>query len=204
MLHVGLAVAQERADKTQPVTKEERQAISSIPAGYENVSWGEKLSAVIGKIKGKLVFNDKKSLIISRDGELEYHYGFLYIDPAQTAPASERKKMEEKAASEGEAKDEGSLFFVALKFPYLQMELVRKKIEALYGPATGENLQKDQGAIAWNGNRTIIIMWVDRYENRPYCRRITYLDKEVRQKLSDYQYQVFNREEIAIIDKLTK
>lgn len=192
----------------------EKKVASNIPSGYENIAWGVKLSEARDKIKGKLVYTDDKSIIISKDGDLEYYYGFFYVDPAlestisgkQTDKEEVKKETEpkegEKRSETGEKADEGKLFYVALKFPYLSMEEVRKKIEAKYGPSTNENLHKMQGAIAWNGENTIVIMWVDRYENKPYCRRITYVDKKITKELSDYQFKVFNRVELAILRQL--
>lgn len=190
--------------------KGESKTIASISSGYEDMAWGMKLSDARDKIKGKLVFTDDKTIILSKDGDLEYYYGFFYVDPAKAGAyegagaagkEAEKKEAEPKAA-DSEKADEGTLFYVALKFPYLSMEEVRRKIEDKYGPATNENLYKMQGAIAWNGKDTIIIMWVDRYEERPFCRRITYVDKRITKELSDYQFKVFNRVELAILRQL--
>jgi len=207
-----IATGQVKEDKKE--TKENK-LITNIANGYENVTWGVKLSDARDKIKGKLVFTDEKSIIISKDGELEYYYGFFYVDPAlesaetgKEAGKTETEKKEapvketEEKKKEAEKIDEGKLFYVALKFPYLSMDEVKKRIEDKYGPSTNENLHKMQGAIAWNGENTIIIMWVDRYENKPYSRRITYVDKRIIKELSDYQFKVFNRVEIAILRKL--
>ncbi len=195
--------------------KKESRTIAAIANGYESISWGAKLSDARDKIKGKLVFSDDKSVIISKEGDLEYHYGFFYVDPVQAGAYeaaeaakkdAEKKEAEKKttgaAAADAEKVDEGTLFYVALKFPYLSMEEVRKKIEDRYGAPTNENLHKMQGAVAWNGESTIIIMWVDRYEERPFCRRITYVDKKITKELSDYQFKVFNRVELAILKQL--
>ncbi|HOT44570.1 MAG TPA: hypothetical protein PLC28_06760 [Spirochaetota bacterium] len=197
--------------ETYKEAPKERKVIASVPGGYENVAWGVRLSDARDRIKGKLVYTDDKSIIISKDGDLEYYYGFFYIDPALESAdaaknAAEKKETEpkegEKKTDGAEKVDEGKLFYVALKFPYLSMDEVKKKIEAKYGPSTNENLHKMQGAVAWNGENTIVIMWVDRYENKPFCRRITYVDKKITKELSDYQFKVFNRVELAILRQL--
>jgi hypothetical protein len=188
----------------------ESKTIKAISGGYESISWGTKLSDAREKIKGKLVFTDDKSVIISKDGDLEYNYGFFYVDPvkagayeaAEAAKKETVKKEAETKSAESEKADEGKLFYVALKFPYLSMEEVRKRIEDKYGAATNENLHNLQGAIAWNGESSIIIMWVDRYENKPFCRRITYVDKKITKELGDYQFKVFNKVELAILRQL--
>ena len=197
-----IAYGQVKEDKKE---SKDTKLIANIASGYENVTWGVKLSEARDKIKGKLVFTDEKSIIISKDGELEYHYGFFYVDPAlesaETGKEAVKTETEEKK-KEAEKVDEGTLFYVALKFPYLSMDEVKKRLEDKYGLSTNENLHKMQGAIAWNGENTIIIMWVDRYENKPFCRRITYVDKRITKELSDYQFKVFNRVEISILRKL--
>ena len=183
----------------------ENKVAKSIYDGYESVAWGTRLSAARDKIKGKLYFSDDRTLILSRDGELEYHYGFFYQDPTvEKADAKDAVKKEgtDKQKEGTEKADEGKLFYVALNFPYLSMDEVRKKIEEKLGPATNENINNNQGAIAWNGEKTIVIMWVDRYEKKPYCRRITYVSKEITRELNDYQIKVFNRVELELIRKL--
>ncbi|MBN2161015.1 MAG: hypothetical protein JW807_16610 [Spirochaetes bacterium] len=177
------------------------KTIAAIPGGYEGVSWGTSLSDARDKIRGKISYTDEKSIIMAKDGDLDLHYGFFYIDPALEGVERGTAEKETEGSDTTKA-DEGTLFYVALKFPYLTMDEVKKKIEDKYGPNTAENLHNMQGALAWNGENTVIIMWVDRYENKPYCRRITYLDKRITKELSDYQFRVFNRVELAILKKL--
>ncbi len=165
---------------------------ANLPSGYQSITWGTPLSKARDSIKGKLVYTDEKRIIVSSDGELEYHYGFFYRDP---------EYREEE--NEAEGIDEGKLFYVALKFPYLSMEEVKKKIEEKYGPSTNENITDNQGAVAWNGDKTIIIMWVDEYEDMSYCRRITYLSKDIAREVNDYKNTMFNDTEIEIIQKMT-
>jgi len=193
------------------VKKEQKESgvAKNIPGGYEAIQWGTMLSAARDKVKGKLSFSDDKTLIISKEGDLEYHYGFFYEDPGLRKvelKEGEKKETDRTAAEKKEKSDkadEGKLFYVALRFPYLAAGEVRKKIEDKYGPNTNENITGNQGAIAWNGEKTIIIMWVDRYENKPYCGKITYVSKEIAKELNDYHLKVFNRVEVELIRKLT-
>ncbi len=193
------------------VKKDQKEGgvVRNIPDGYEGIQWGTLVSSARDKIKGKLSFSDDKTLIISKEGELAYHYGFFYEEPGlrKSELKEGQKKETEKAAGEkkekGDKADEGKLFYVALRFPYLTSEEVRKKIEDKYGPHTNENIANNQGALAWNGEKTIIIMWVDRYENKPFCGKITYLSKEIAKELNDYHTRVFNRVELDLIRKLT-
>lgn len=173
---------------------------ANIPEGYGSLKWGTLLSKSRDGIAGKLVFTDEKSLIISRDGDLEYHYGFFYVDPAVSPVAKSEEKKDAKGTAQGQ--DEGTLFFVSIKFPYLSMDEVRKKIEDKIGPATNDFLTKGQGAIAWDSDKTLVVMWVDRYRANSYCRRITYLSKEIAKELNNYQTRVFNKNELELINKL--
>ncbi|MCU0847644.1 MAG: hypothetical protein MUD12_07125 [Spirochaetes bacterium] len=198
--------AQDKKDTAGEPAKGEKTS-SSIPDGYGSLKWGTTVSAARGGISGKIVDTDEKSRIVSRDGELEYLYGFFYVDPAVEAAIKgesrpEADKDKKTPDSSGQKADEGKLFYVALKFPYLAMEEVRKKLQDKYGPWTSDNLADSQGAIAWNGDKTIIVMWVDRYEKKPYCRRIVYVSKDIVKELNEYQNKVFNKTEQELIRKL--
>ncbi|HOD16425.1 MAG TPA: hypothetical protein PK307_09860 [Spirochaetota bacterium] len=178
---------------------------ASIPGGYNNIGWGTRLSEARNKIRGKLVFTDDKTLILSREENmenLEYYYGFFYIDPTVESGIEGEKPAVVEPAGQEKATD-GKLFYVEVKFPYLAMEDVQKKITDAYGTYTDKNLVKDQGALAWKGDSTIIIMWVDRYENKPYCRKITYIDSKITKELSDYRTRVFKNAELAILKKMS-
>lgn len=169
------------------------QQKSSLPQGYGNLTWGTMLSDAKDKIEGKLAYTDDQRIIISKDGELEYYYGFFYMDPA---------KYDAQTNGNTQTADEGKLFYVALKFPYLSIETVRQKMTDKYGEPVFEELIKGRGPVAWNSEKTIMIMWVDLYEGKPYCRRITYVSKETTKDLNAYVYAMFNRIEIDVIKKL--
>lgn len=188
-------------DRTdQPV--ENNNAIA-IPAGFGEAQWGAYLTDTRDKISGRLIFTDDKSVIKSRDGDLEYHYGFFYRDPLITG---EKIATETAPGTEGdtpEIKDEGTLFYVSLQFPYLDKDLVYKKIKEKYGDHSSEDIRKNQGAMAWNSEKTIILMWIDQYENKPYCRRIVYVNKEIASQLNEYHYSIFHKREIDLIKQLS-
>lgn len=194
---------------------------TAIPDGYEGLAWGTQLGAAKSGIKGKIVYTDEKKVIITRDGALEYNYGFFYTDPAflssaapegetpaatTTQPGATQPAATEPAATrpvQPTGADEGKLFYVALHFPYLSFEDVMKKYKEKYGEPTAENLTNNQGACAWDSKNTIIIMWIDRYEKRPYCRRVTYVSKEIAKELPAYHEKIFNSVEMDVIRKLT-
>lgn len=207
ILLINISYAQKKTDKENKQDnpdKKENKITANLPEGYSSIKWGTLLSKAREGISGKLVFTDEKTIIISKDGELEYHYGFFYVDPAVVGTDEKNKDKEAAPTGVEQKDDEGKLFYVALKFPYLAMQDVRKKIEEKYGPSTNENLHNNQGAVGWNGDKTIVIMWVDRYENKPYCRRIIYVSKDIAKELDDYVYKMFNKVEIDLIKKLNK
>ncbi len=178
---------------------------ASIPGGYNSIGWGTRLSDARSKIRGKLVFTDDKTLILSREESmenLEYYYGFFYIDPAVEGGTEGEKPAGSDAAGQEKATD-GKFFYVEVKFPYLAMEDVQKKISDAFGTYTDKNLIDNQGALAWKGESTIIIMWVDRYENKPYCRKITYIDSRITRELGDYRIRVFKNTELDILKKMS-
>ncbi|MCL1911630.1 MAG: hypothetical protein FWG13_05445 [Leptospirales bacterium] len=168
------------------------QQKTPVPQGYGSLTWGTMLSEAKDKIEGKLVYTDDQKIIISKDGELEYYYGFFYMDPAKyDAPANDN----------AQTADEGKLFYVALKFPYLSIETVRQKMIDKYGEPDLEELVRGRGPVAWDSEKTIMIMWVDLYEGKPYCRRVTYVSKETTKDLNAYVYAMFNKIEIDVIKK---
>ena len=85
----------------------------------------------------------------------------------------------------------------------LTIEDVRKKIEEKYGPPTGEDIKDNQGAIIWESEKTSIIMWIDRYEGRSFCKKINYVGKELAGKVNEYQKLIFNKSEIDILKRLS-
>lgn len=193
--------------------KKSETDIQKLPVGYGDLTWEMFLSDARPKIAGVLVYTDEKKIIVSKDGDLEYRYGFFYVDPTvvedevpvtgtvEKTTGTETVTTDTTAAGT-EKKDEGKLFYVSLNFPYLDKDSVYNKIKKKYGPHTGENIKDNQGAIAWISEDTIVIMWVDNYKKKPYCRRIVYISKKVSKELNDYTYKIFNKKEMDLIKKL--
>jgi hypothetical protein len=181
------------------LSAQDKKQSPTIPEGYGTATWASQLSAVRPAIKGKLVFTDEKSVIVSRDGELKYTYGFFYVDPEKHIQGTTGQSS---TAPADEHKDEGKLFFVILSFPYLTMQDVKKKYEETYGAPTIENIEKNQGAIAWDDDKSIIVIWVDDYEGKAYSRRVSYVSKTVAREVNDYTYTMFNRTELEVIKTL--
>lgn len=193
----------EKKDQTKP--ENSGGNIEKIPDGYGNLTWGMYLSEARDKITGVLTFTDEKKVIVSKDRELEFYYGFFYKEPS--AEKTEIKKEEAAPGADKQPeltpeKDEGRLFYVSMSFPYLDKEKVYEKIKEKYGNHTGENIKDNQGAIAWDSENTVIIMWVDRYQKKPYCRRINYISKKISAELNDYTNTIFNKTEIELIKKM--
>lgn len=191
-------------------TKKTTDSKATLPTGYGGIPWDTPLSQALKSVVGELRFTDKKTKIITEDGHLQYHYGFFYVDPAiavldkaDTSKGAKDNKDKENQEKIGQEKDEGTLFFVSIKFPYLQMELVRKKLEeAFNAPPNIQRITKNRGAIAWDSEKTLVIMWVDQYKDKGYCRRITYLSKDSVQKLNDYTTKMFNKVEMETINTI--
>jgi len=204
------------ADKkeTAPATEEK---IEKLPEGYANLTWGTYLSDAKDKISGILTFTDDKKVIVSREGDLEYYYGFFYREPepSEKKPIEKPADTKDTTATTGtdttgttppeqkeQEKDEGKLFYVSLNFPYLDKDVVYEKIKKKYGTHTGETIKDNQGAIAWDSEKTVVLMWVDRYGKKPYCRRVIYISKDISKELNAYTNTIFNKTEIDLIKKL--
>jgi len=197
-------------------TEKKGQDKQKLPLGYGNLAWGMYVSEAMDKIAGTLTYTDDKKIIVSKDGELEYRYGFFYIDPQLTdmdIPLAETDKQPETGTdttagdtttdtATAEKKDEGRLFYVSLNFPYLDKDVVYNKIKEKYGLHTGDNIKNNQGAIAWKSDDTIIIMWVDNYKKRPYCRRVIYISRKISKEVSTYTSNIFNRTELDLIKRI--
>jgi hypothetical protein len=170
----------------------------SAPEGYGSAQWGSPASKAKDSVMGKITFIDEKRVITSRDGEIDYQYGFFFYDPSVVKLESAEKKEGEAGQPPAEAR----LYYVSISFPYIALNDVRKKIEEKYGAPNGESLTKNQGAVIWDSEKTTIILWVDRYENKPFSRKITYVSKAIAKEVNEYQIKVFSRQEIDILKKL--
>jgi len=172
-----------------------------IPDGYGDITWGMYISDARDKISGVLTYSDEKTVIISKDNELEYHYGFFYKEPTTDAIRTDPNPSDNQTENTQE-KDEGKLFYVSMNFPYLGKDQVYDKIQNKYGKHTSENIKDNKGAIAWSSDNTIIIMWVDQYERKPFCRRIIYISKKMSLELNEYVHGILNKTEIDLIKRM--
>jgi len=187
---------------------QKKQPSSTIPGGFGSLQWGATLDDTKSKVTGKITYIDEKRVIMSKEHNIEYTYGFFHIDPSIAGPAAPQPgnktagKNANKKSPQPAASQQPQLYFVLVKFPYLAMDDVKKKIVDKYGPPTGENIHKNQGALIWDSENTAIIMWVDRYEKLPFCRKITYLGKQLAKDVNEYQKKIFSRNEIEILRNL--
>ncbi|MFH0975309.1 MAG: hypothetical protein V1874_05960 [Spirochaetota bacterium] len=186
--------------------------------GFGNIKWGSSINDIKSGIIGKITYTDEKKVVISRDGDIEYLYGFFYKsgetaspeplkNPAANVENPDNKSKETGAAVKtGETENktaDSKLFYVSIRFPYLTKDEVKKKIEEKYGPSTGEDIKDNKGAIVWTSATTTIIMWVDDYLKKPYCMKINYLSKEIVKEVNNYQKFIFNIKEIEILKRLS-
>ncbi|MCL1833080.1 MAG: hypothetical protein FWG49_01135 [Leptospirales bacterium] len=185
---------QQQSQQGNADTNQSGTAAEKIPDGYGDLTWEIYLSDARDKISGVLTYTDEKTVIVSKENEMQYRYGFFYKEPAAAPNNNETENTQEK--------DEGKLFYVSMNFPYLGKDQVYDRIEKKYGKHTSENVKDNKGAIAWNSENTIIIMWVDQYERKPYCRRIIYVSKKVSSELNDYTNTILNKTEIDLIKQM--
>ncbi len=169
---------------------------ANLPNGFEKVNWGTLLSKAKPNVKGKVSFSDDKTVIVSKINEIQYFYGLFHVD------LEKLKKVRGEANVPKDTPDEGKLFYVALKFPYLHKDLILEKITKKYGKPTSENIADNKGAIAWDSDKTILVLWVDSFENKPYSRRITYVSKEIAKEVNKYYDDFFMYKEKDTIRKL--
>lgn len=158
----------------------------ALPDGYNELAWGNSLTDVKGKVQGKLIYSDDKNIIISRDDNIEYRYGFF--TPAST--------------DENVTPPEPRLFYVIIQYPYLSLADVKKKVEGKYGSSTGEDLKRNQGVVVWETPKTMLVIWVDNYKNNPYTRKISYISKEIGTAATAYQNSLFTGKEKKVLEKL--
>jgi len=172
----------------QQKTPEQKAAQPSqsknIADGYGNVKWGSLFTDVKPNVIGRIVFTDEKRIIVSKSGEIEYRYGFFY--PEYNTTENQQPK----------------LFYVVIQFPYITLDDIKKKMEEKYGPPTGESIKNNQGAYIWDSESTAVIVWIDSYEKKPFCRKITYLSKTMAKDINAYHTLVFSKKEQEIIKQL--
>jgi len=198
--------------------------------GFGGLKWGISITEARKGLRGKVVYDDEKRMIVTRDGEITYRYGFFFkkkedvkegaakqpqpkkeetiAKPDETAAVKpdkaedEAKKQPLSVAVEDETEGETKLFYVVSEFPYLALEDIRKKMTDQYGDSTGDTISDAQGAVLWDTGNGVAIIWVDAYEKKPYCRRITYLSKTIVKELNSYQVAVFSKRERDVINNL--
>ncbi|MCX7678736.1 MAG: hypothetical protein N2316_05905 [Spirochaetes bacterium] len=182
----------------------EEKGQKNTATGFGQLVWGASLSAAKEKVEGKIIFVDEKRIIISKDGDIEYRYGFFYkeIPEEQAKKTPEANKQFPNQEPNKNLTNEAKLYYVIVRFPYLPMEEVKKKIEEKYGMHTGEIMKNNRGALVWDFLTTTIVLWVDDYKKNAYCQKITYLGKEIAKEVNEYQNKVFTEREREILRKL--
>ena len=92
----------ENKDTAKPGTNEEKSG--KIPDGYGNLTWGMYLSDARDKITGILSFTDEKRIIISKDNEVEYYYGFFYKEPSAETVSLKKEELKKEEPKKNEPK----------------------------------------------------------------------------------------------------
>lgn len=175
---------------TLSAAAQEDKGDTPLPAGYGEIQWEAPLSKARESIKGKLSYTDEKTIIISADGELTYRYGF-FINPST-----------EEGDNADEEEKEGTLFYVSLEFPYLDLTSIQEKYEKKYGEPAKDTVKKNRGALVWETEETSLIMWIDEYESKAYCRRITYVSRKAIDTINTTNTRRLNETEEEILQTL--
>jgi hypothetical protein len=179
--------------------------------GYGEITWGSTLADVKGKVRGEITFTDNKTIIVSREGEITYRYGFFFQDPAkapaapQPAAAPGRQPAAQPAGGQAAAPPapaDPKFFYSVVEFPYVSMDDITKKITETYGDPTARSIKDNQGALIWDSEKTTLVMWVDRYEGKPFCRKLNYYSKDIVTDLNEYYRQMFNRKELEVLQQM--
>lgn len=178
-------VADDSAKVVDDKTSKPESDKNNLPPGYGDAKWGSDFETVKAGVKGKLAFADENKTIISKEGEITYYYGFFFRDPEKV---SENKDTEAKS----------EYYFSSVEFPYSGLEMIKKKMIDKYGEPARENVKNNRGAYLWESDTTIIIVWVDAYEKKPYVRKISYISKNVSEKIKQYFYDIFNQDKINV------
>lgn len=171
---------------------------TSLPNGYGELSWGSYFSDAREKVKGTIMHYDENNRIVTRDGEIKYIYGYFYPDPEVV---SGKNKSGDAETTKKETPSR--LYYVMIRFPYVFMEDVKKKVVDKYGQPQGESMRDNQGAYIWESDQTTVIMWVDSYNEKPYCRKITYMSKVIARDINEYRKVLFTSKEREILRKLS-
>ena len=169
--------------------------------GFGGATWGISMADVRKNIKGKIIFDDEKKLILSRDGEITYRYGFFYKEAVALKPANTAAAVSTAPAVQSQPVD-SKFFFAISEFPYISLDKIKEKMVAQYGEPTGDSIKKEQGALVWDSGNSVAVVWVDAYEKKPFCRKISYISKEIAKELNTYQDEVFSKKEREIIKNL--
>lgn len=194
--------------------------------GYSGVKWGVNMADAKKGLRGKIVFDDEKRIIVTRDGEITYRYGFVYkaaptesstpsptqiaatptpapaASPAAATPVASVAPAPTPVQADKQNEPETRLFYVITEFPYIALEDIRVKMTAEYGEPTGDTVTKAQGSVIWDSGKGVVIVWVDAYEKKPYVRKISYLSKEIAKEIKENLTKEFNKRELDVIKRL--
>ncbi|MFW6366033.1 MAG: hypothetical protein ACOC2H_06110 [Spirochaetota bacterium] len=178
------------------------------------VEWGAGFDTVKESVKGRLQYFEKNREIVSSEGEITYTYGFFYPDPEIVGTPmddDDTAENQDQAAdgteadgAQGDAADasEAEFSYVIVHFPYLAMDDIKQKYVEKYGDPSSQLIEDNRGVIIWESEQTMITMWIDEYEGKPYCRKINYLSKEFTDKLESYRTRIFNQKEIDALNRI--
>jgi hypothetical protein len=191
--------AEESKTVTENVSKEENKG--AIFDGFTGIAWGTTFNKVKDAVKGKIVYANEKKVIVTKVGEMTYRYGFFFQDIEVVGDMQAATPEAPETETAAEEQPEARLFYAVIEFPYLAMKNLKDKYVAKYGEPSAENIKKHRGVIIWESEKTLIIVWIDNYEDRSYSRKINYISKDISKELNSYYYKLFNKKELEILNK---
>ncbi len=133
-----------------PAAKEPVKTTARSIDGFSKTKWGDSLNSVKNNVLGKITYTDEKKIITSRDGDIEYLYGFFVREAAPAADTGDTAA----------AATEPRLYYVAVRFPYLAMDEVKPAHpEISTGRLRARLLKTTRGPDLGLGKNAIVIGW---------------------------------------------
>ncbi len=155
---------------------------SSNLFGYK---WGEKFSEIKKRLKN-IKYEDTNKRIVYVKNFIVFTLGFFPftevektdLQKSQVSSSNQQNETKEEAKQ----KEEGLLYYINLSFPLTEAYEIIKKYNQQYGVPK----QKEENFILWETNDTVIYLWLEKYNNSLFSRRVDFISKELSNKIKEY------------------
>ncbi len=126
-----------------------------------------------------------------------YRYNF-YKTPYNVARLRNRELSREQHEQE-----EALLFHVRLRTAFIRSELLKEKMEQIYGASSSSSVNdKGYGVNSWRTGRGMIFLWYEPYQGEAFTRTIDYMSVELTEKIMAEYRDFFDAEEKLLIQNL--